>query len=75
VQSGVDRAAWIVGKRERAREVPAGAPCDDGELDVVAAGDAVDDLVDGAVAADDDEELRAGVGRVAREPGQLTGSA
>jgi hypothetical protein len=48
-------------------EVPPGAAGDDGELDIRAAGDAVRDLVDGAVAADRDEELRARVGGLARK--------
>jgi hypothetical protein len=52
----------------RAGEVPAGAARDNRDLDI-ALRDPVRDLVDGAVAADDDEELRAAVDRLSRELG------
>jgi hypothetical protein len=54
-----------------ADEVPARAPWNDGELDIFPAGDSVDDLVDGSVAAEDDEQLGALVGGLPREVSEL----
>ena len=56
-----------------ADEVPARAARDHRQLDVLAPGDPVHDLVDGAVAADDDEQARAAVGRRPRELRELPG--
>ena len=56
---------------ERAGEVPAGAARDHRDLDALALRDAVHDLVHGAVAADDDEQLCALVRCPPRELGQL----
>ena len=57
---GAVEVAWDV---ERAHEVPARAARDDGELDVAGADHAVDDLVHGPVAADDDQQRGALVDR------------
>jgi hypothetical protein len=54
-----------------AHEVATGSAWKDRELDVRPPGDSVDDLVDRAVPADGDEQLRADVGRLPRELGQL----
>ena len=55
----VDRAVELVRNAVRADEVPAGAARDDGDLGLLEVVDPVRDLVDRAVAADDDEQLRA----------------
>jgi hypothetical protein len=55
----------------RAHEVPAGAARDHGELDLLRLTDAVHDLVDGAVAADRDEQRGAVRDRAACELRQL----
>jgi len=57
----------------RADEVPARAARDHGELDAVESRDAVRDLVDGAVAADDDQQRRTVVDGAARERAELAG--
>jgi hypothetical protein len=54
-----------------AHEVPSGAARNDGELDSLPAGDAVDDLMDGSVAAEGDQQLRALVGRLPRQVSEL----
>src|SRR3546814_16581502 len=54
----VERPVELVRDPVGAGEVPARPPWDHGDLDVVAAGDPVRDLVDRAVAADHDEERR-----------------
>jgi hypothetical protein len=56
----------------RAHEVPARAARDHCQLDVVAAGDALDDLVDGPVAADRDDQPRSAFGGLSRELAELT---
>jgi hypothetical protein len=57
---------------ERAGEVPACAAGDHGDLDALALRNPVDDLVDGTVAADDDQPLCALVRCPPRELGQLS---
>ena len=71
----LDRPVDVVGDAERAREVPAGPAGDHRELDVVALRDAVCHLVHGPVAAHDDQQLGATVGRVAGQLRELAGAA
>jgi hypothetical protein len=58
----------------RPDEVPARPARDHGHLDIEPARDPVHDLVDGAVAPDDYEQPRAGVGGLPRELAELSGS-
>jgi hypothetical protein len=53
-------------------KVPAGAARDQRQLDSVAARDPLDDLVDGPVTADDDEQRRALVRRLTGQVPELT---
>ena len=54
-------------------EVPAGAARDQRQLDSVASSDPLDDLVDGPVSADDDEQRGALVRRPTGQVPELTG--
>ena len=56
-----------------ANEVAAGPAWNDRELDARPPCDSIDDLVDRAVPADDDEQLGAVFGRLPGELGQLAG--
>jgi hypothetical protein len=58
-----DGIVEAAGQPERAREIPARATGDHGQLDLLALCDAVHDLVHGAIAADDDQELGSIVAR------------
>jgi hypothetical protein len=68
VQRHLDGLFEAAGDAVGADEIPAGAAGNHRQLDAVAPGDPVDDLVDGAVAPDDDEQARAAAGRL---PGKL----
>jgi hypothetical protein len=73
VQRDVDRLVDAVRQGEGPREIPACSSRDHSDLDLLALGDPVHDLVDRSVAADDDKEFRAVVHRAVRKLGELSG--
>ena len=74
VQRNAERPVQLFRDLVSAGEVPPGAARDQRQLDALAPGDAVDDLVESPVAADDDEQRRAFVGCFSCELAQLAGT-